>query len=178
MLSWPLVVLDILEFGRALSVSAMPALLQDVLAWIRANPGVLATLVFGSLGLFVGTLLVVPVLIARMRADHFMWRKPPPDAFLGRHPMLRWFAKGLKNLVGVLLVLMGIAMLVLPGQGVLTILIGLSLVDFPGKRKLELRIVRQKHVRRSIDWIRGKAEQPPLSIPEDDSDPVCGDARE
>jgi hypothetical protein len=145
------------------------SLVHDALAWIRGHPGVLAALVFGSLGLFVGTIVVVPVLIARMRADHFMRRGPPPDAFLGRHPAVRWAGKVVKNLIGLVLVLMGIAMLVLPGQGVLTILIGLSLVDFPGKHDLELRLVRQKHVRKSIDWIRRRAEQPPLRFPDEDS---------
>lgn len=157
-----------LELHQDPLVLVLPGLVEHLLAWIRDRPGVLAALVFGSIGLFVGTLLVVPVLIARMRADHFMWRAPPPDAFLGRHPAVRWLGKGLKNLVGAVLLLMGIAMLVLPGQGILTILIGLSLLDFPGKRKLELRLVRQRHVRRSIDWIREKAEQPPLQVPDDD----------
>lgn len=147
---------------------ALPAQMEGALAWVRDHPTVLAVLVFGSLGLFVGTLLIVPVLIARMRPDHFMRRDPPPDAFLGRHPLVRWSGKVLKNVVGAGLVLMGVAMLVLPGQGILTILIGLSLLDFPGKRQLELRLVRQRHVRRSIDWIRERAHQPPLRVPDDD----------
>jgi hypothetical protein len=167
MLLWLRVALASLELGRGLVVLAQPDVLRDALAWFWGHPGVLAALVFGSLGLFVGTLLVVPVLIARMRADHFMSRDPPPDAFLGRHPAVRWLGRGLKNVVGVVLVAMGIAMLVLPGQGILTILIGLSLVDFPGKRTLELRLVQQRHVRRSIDWIRERADQPPLRFPDE-----------
>jgi hypothetical protein len=162
------VVTATLPIARGLLALALPALVETALDWVRGHPGVLGALVFGSVALFVGTLFVVPVLIARMRADHFMWRDPPPDAFLGRHPVVRWSGRVVKNLVGLVLLLMGIAMLVLPGQGILTILIALSLLDFPGKRALELRLVRQRHVRRTIDWIRERAQQPPLRVPDDE----------
>ena len=52
-----------------------------------------------------------------------------------RHPVLRWIGFLIKNVLGVILVLMGLAMLVLPGQGVLTLLIGISLLDFPWQAK-------------------------------------------
>ena len=74
------------------------------------------------------------------------------------------------------LVLMGLAMLVLPGQGVLTLLIGISLLDFPGKRKLEKKIVRAPTVHRAIDAIRRRAGQPPLLLPEKNQD-LGDDAR-
>ena len=69
-----------------------------------------------------------------------------------------------KNLLGGLLVLSGIAMLVLPGQGLLTIAMGLLLMDFPGKHRLERRIVRTRPVLRSINWLRRKAHKNPLKI--------------
>src|SRR5690606_8065807 len=46
-----------------------------------------------------------------------------------------------KNIVGWLLILAGLAMLALPGQGLLTILVGIVLVDLPGKRRLERAIL-------------------------------------
>jgi len=52
-----------------------------------------------------------------------------------------------------------------PGQGILTILIGLSLLDFPGKRNLELKLIRLRTVRKAINWIRARAQQPPLELP-------------
>ena len=61
--------------------------------------------------------------------------------------------------------LAGIAMLALPGQGILTILVGITLLNFPGKRRLELRIVRQRRVLRAINWMRAKAKRPPLVLP-------------
>lgn len=85
----------------------------------------------------------------------------------GRHPMLRTAGLALKNVVGVLFLLAGIAMLVLPGQGVLTILIGLSLIDFPGKHRLEARLVRQRMVRHAIDSVRQRFGRPPLMFSPD-----------
>ena len=70
-----------------------------------------------------------------------------------------------KNLVGVLLVLVGLAMLVLPGQGILTILIGISLLEFPGKHRLELAIVKRSSIRRAIDRIRQRSGTEPLNLP-------------
>ncbi len=101
-----------------------------------------------------------------MREDYFLAETPAPeDSFKGRHPVIRWVALISKNLLGSLLVLAGIAMLALPGQGLLTILLGLVVMNFPGKRKLELRIIHFPKVLRSINWIRAKAEQPPLKLP-------------
>lgn len=65
----------------------------------------------------------------------------------------------LKIFVGLCLLLCGIAMLVLPGQGLLTMLIGLSLLPFPGKNKLEQKLLALKSVRTSLNWIRAKANK-------------------
>jgi hypothetical protein len=71
----------------------------------------------------------------------------------------------LRNLLGGALVVAGIAMLVLPGQGILTILIGLLLMDFPGKRRGEIYLLRKRTVARAVNWIRSRAKQPPLELP-------------
>jgi len=70
----------------------------------------------------------------------------------------------LKNLIGVVFLLGGIAMLLLPGQGVLTMLIGVSLMDLPGKRKLERKLIGQPAVLRTINRFRGKFGRPPLVV--------------
>jgi hypothetical protein len=71
----------------------------------------------------------------------------------------------LKNLAGTILVLAGAIMLVGPGQGAIAILIGIMLLDFPGKYRLERWVIRQRPVRRAVNWIRVKARRPPLQIP-------------
>jgi hypothetical protein len=74
--------------------------------------------------------------------------------------------RALKNLLGLLFLLSGLVMLFIPGQGILTILLGLSLLDFPGKPEIQLRLLRMPKVQKLIQWIRKKAKQPPLLIPD------------
>ena len=47
-------------------------------------------------------------------------------------------------------------MLVLPGQGILTMVIGFSIMDFPGKHRLNDRIVANRKIQQSLNWIRRK----------------------
>ena len=128
--------------------------------WFEQNETLIAWLAIASAVTFVLSLALVPLLVARMPADYFTResKRLPPTP-------LRLAARILKNLFGLILLLLGIAMLVLPGQGLLTILISLTLLDFPGKRRLELRIVRLPALRRPIAWLRRKAHRPPLQFP-------------
>jgi hypothetical protein len=64
--------------------------------------------------------------------------------------------------LGIILIVCGLAMLVLPGQGIITLLIGLSLVPFPVKEKLERNLLAQKSVQSTLNWIRVKADKEPF----------------
>jgi hypothetical protein len=55
-------------------------------------------------------------------------------------------------------------MLVLPGQGILTIITGLVFIDYPGKYKFERKLLRQKGVINSINWIRSRLSKPSLKV--------------
>ena len=93
-------------------------------------PGALGWLFGISLLLFVATLGAIPVVIARMRADYFVRPDAPDDG--GRYPVARWALLALKNLLGLILLPAGLAMLILPGQGIITVLVALTLLNFPG----------------------------------------------
>jgi hypothetical protein len=133
--------------------------------WILDNKALLWWLGIGSAAMFVATLAAIPVIVARMPVDYFTSDREPLENLRGRHPAIRVTALILKNMAGAIFMVMGIAMLLGPGQGVLCILIGLSLLDFPGKRRLQLRIARRKVVLRAINWIRKKAHRPPIEVP-------------
>ena len=114
-----------------------------------------------SLLTFVGSLVAVPWLVGRMRHDYFLTHWQTVEARHRRHPALALATLVLRNGLGLLLVIAGLAMLFLPGQGLLTMLIGLCLMDFPGKRRLLRRLVARPGVRRALNWIRrqrGQAE--------------------
>lgn len=139
-----------------------------MIEWFRGHPVITGWMFALSLALFVGSLLGMPILIARMSPDYFVSRRPPPESWRRRHAATRFILLAIKNVLGLLLFAAGIAMLVLPGQGIITIFVGLSLLNFPGKRRLELAIVRRRPVRRAIEWIRQRAKRPPLILPERD----------
>ena len=61
----------------------------------------------------------------------------------------------------------GIAMLVLPGQGLLTIVVGIVLLNFPGKYRLERWLATRSPVWRSLNWLRRRAGRPELQRPEE-----------
>jgi hypothetical protein len=135
-----------------------------MVTWMREHEALLWWLGALSLVMFVGTLVVLPLIVARLPADYFARDQRPAGGHASaRTPRLLGLVG--KNLFGFVLILAGVAMLVLPGQGILMILIGLVLLDFPGKRALERRLVQQPSVWQAMNWIRAKAHQPALEMP-------------
>ena len=134
---------------------------HTALAGTIAGLSVLVVLVYGA---------VMFAAVSRVSPDYFVSRAPSASTWRGRHPLVRFLGHVVKNVVGVVLLIIGVAMLVLPGQGMLTIVVALMLLDFPGKRRLTLRILRLRHVRSGIDWIRAKAKRPPLILPDAEHD--------
>ena len=113
--------------------------------------------------LFVGTLIVIPIILVRLPEDYFDVRVRR-TWMQDHHPVLRIVGRVFKNIVGFVFLVAGISMLVLPGQGVLTILIGLSLLDFPGKQRLQARIIGQHTVLHAVNSLRARFGKPPFVI--------------
>ena len=125
-----------------------------------------STLWFGLVPvlLFVLSLASLPFLVALIPRDYFLGPEPPVHPWFVNRPFALLCARILANALGCVLILLGLAMLVLPGQGLLTILLGLMLLKLPGKRRLELRLVRRPGILRSLNWIRGRLRREPLRI--------------
>ena len=81
-----------------------------------------------------------------------------------KNPLMWLLIVIIKNSIGLILILCGILMLILPGQGVLTIITGLIFLDYPGKFKFERLLVRNKLILNSMNWIRRKLNKPDLII--------------
>ncbi|TQV70200.1 hypothetical protein FKG94_22045 [Exilibacterium tricleocarpae] len=135
-----------------------------VLDWFAAHPHIVTKVALGSLALAVVSLGLLVVAVSRMPADYFVAGTVPRASWRDRHPLLRLVLRVLKSLAGLVLLLTGVVLLFVPGQGLLTILIGVSLLEFPGKRRLELAMARERHVLKTINWIRARAKQPPLIV--------------
>lgn len=117
---------------------------------------------------FVGSLLVLPLVAARIPADYFCSDRRGKTLWRKRRPGLRMLVLILKNMLGLVLFLAGVLMLFLPGQGLLTIFIGILLMDFPGKYRLERYIISRGPVLRGINWLRRRSGVAPLEVMECD----------
>lgn len=114
---------------------------------------------------FVISLAIVSVIMVKIPANYFR-TDYSPEFLSGRHPAIRLLGIVGKNILGVLLVALGIVMSVpgVPGQGLLTILLGVMLLDFPGRRSLELRLVSRPAVFKTINKLRHRFGKPNLVL--------------
>lgn len=135
--------------------------MTDLLEIIRTHQAVSYWLAGFSVVTFVAGLVLVPWLVVRIPADYFSGRRRSQQYRIGPDSPLAWLLLLIKNLVGGLLVLLGIAMLVLPGQGLLAIMLGVALMNFPGKYRLERWLISLGPTLKLINQLRrsrGKAE--------------------
>lgn len=119
---------------------------------------------------FVVSAAALPWLLARLPEDYLVRTESLKAPRWPKSTALYWIVRVLRNIIGLLLLLAGLVMLVIPGQGILTLLAGLWLLDLPGKTKLERRLAGRPRVLASINWIRQKAGVSPLRAPEKQPD--------
>jgi hypothetical protein len=135
---------------------------HTLVEWFRLHETLLGWAGLASLFMFVGSLVAVPTLIVALPPRYLADRA---EANPLRGTLWHWPVMVVKNLMGVLLIVAGIAMLVLPGQGVLTICIGLAIVNFPGKKAIIRRILGNPRVLATANRIRLQSGRPPLERP-------------
>ena len=123
-------------------------LIDSIFNWFSEHPQVLVWLGGSSLLIFTFSLLGISWLVAQIPENYF----------------LRLMILVIKNILGAFLIIGGLMMLVLPGQGLLTIVTGFLFVDYPGKFKLERKMVSYPAILNSLNWIRSKSNKAPLKI--------------
>ena len=139
---------------------------EKIISWSSMNSDLLFLL--GSLSIFILiiSIFMMVLIISFLPEDYFKSenRNLISSVQNSRYPLLKLLTLITKNFFGVLLLLSGILMLVLPGQGILTIITGLVFMDYPGKYKFERKLLRQKGVINSINWIRSRLSKPSLKV--------------
>lgn len=122
-----------------------------------------------GVGLFLGSLLIsfaaIAIVMVKIPANYFSTHYK--QDFLPDSPWLvRWSAVILKNILGVILIALGIVLSLpgVPGQGILTILLGLIMMDIPGKRPIEARIIKRPTVLAAANKLRARYGKPPLLL--------------
>jgi hypothetical protein len=136
--------------------------INSFFAWFSNNPEILIGLGISSIFIFIISIIGISWFVAQIPEDYFLSAKRKPAKWIERKPILRLLILFGKNIVGLSLIFGGLLMIVLPGQGLLTIITGLLLINYPGKFRLEQKIVGIPSVFKSLNWIRIKANKPPL----------------
>jgi len=132
----------------------------ETLTWGRILLGAVLIVVSFAVSTFIVSVIMVQIPANYFHSDyehHFLTDK---------HPILRWTVIVIKNIVGVILILLGIVMMFpgVPGPGVLTVLIGLILIDLPGKRKVEALIINRPTILNAVNNLRTRYNKEPLLI--------------
>jgi hypothetical protein len=136
----------------------------EITEWIQFNRISLFWLGIGSVLIFMVALIGMPFLVVRMPADYFSTRRRSHKILSNLHPVLYVFFWVGKNMLGIVFILAGMIMLVLPGQGVLTIVAGILLLNFPGKFRLARWIVKRSPIRKTLNWFRRRAGKNPFIL--------------
>lgn len=120
-------------------------------------------------GLFVVSFTISTALVSfalvKLPANYFH-SSHAREFFESESRTLRWAGVILKNLIGVVLIIVGVILSLpgIPGPGLVTILLGLVMLDIPGKRPLESRLIRRPAVLHSINRLRARFDKPPLVL--------------
>jgi len=141
----------------------MIELATDFFTSITLQSALLSLLVFVIT--FAASLAIVSLVLVKLPATYF--KRSHDRTFLAnRPPMIRGLAMVAKNLLGVVLVAVGIVLSLpgVPGQGMLTILLGIMLLDFPGKLRFEYWLVSRPKILNAINKLRHRFSKPELVL--------------
>ena len=138
-------------------------LIADAIAGLTWRSVLIATAIF--IVSFSVSLGIVSLILVKLPADYFR-NNHHSKFWVGRPHAVRILALVGKNILGVLLILIGIIMSLpgVPGQGLLTILLGVMLVDFPGKHRLEQKLLHRPAIKNSINRLRARFGKAPLEL--------------
>ena len=135
---------------------------KSFIQWFSDHPEILMGLGIYSIFIFLLSIIGISWFVANIPEDYFLESKRKSTKWQEQKPILRLTVIFGKNIIGLLLIIGGLLMLVLPGQGLLTMVTGLLLINYPGKYRLERKLVSKPSIFRTLNWIRIKANKPPL----------------
>jgi hypothetical protein len=141
--------------------------IAPVLNWAKSHQAMMWWIFAASIAVALITPIAVGWAVVHLPTDYFTRKERRPSSAWEKYAVLRPLYLIAKNLLGLVLLVAGIAMLVLPGQGLLTIVIGIILMDFPGKYRLERWLATRRPVWQSLNWLRKRARRPELQWPEE-----------
>ena len=135
-----------------------------MIAFIHSHETLLLWLTIASIIGLIASLVLIPWVVVQIPSDYFSHKKRQKYQWDRYPPIVRLAFIFLKNILGIIFIIGGVLLLLLPGQGILMIIVGLLFVDFPYKYEVEGRIVKHPAILKSINRLRAKAKQYPLEI--------------
>lgn len=137
--------------------------IAEAIAGLTWHSVLIAAAIF--VGTFFLSLGIVSLILVKLPADYFR-ANHHSKFWAGRSPVVRILAVVGKNILGWVLIIIGIILSLpgVPGQGLLTVLLGLMLVDFPGKHRLEQKLLHRPAIKNSINRLRARFDKPPLEL--------------
>ena len=122
--------------------------------WISDNYRLIQWVGIAFVLLFFLSLFILRCVIVRLPDDYFL---NDSSALNKRSENLISLAlRVAKNLFGFLLIICGIILLFIPGQGLVTIVLGAWIMDLPWIIKIKRKFVYSRLVKRTLNWVRSK----------------------
>ena len=140
----------------------MEILLEQIIDLVDEYKSVIFWLSLLSFLIFIFSLVSIKWLVSLIPIDYFVYKKN--SKFKTKYPFIWLISMIIKNIVGYLLIIGGILMLVLPGQGLFTIFIGLMMSNYPGKYYVEKKIIAIPSILKTINWLRKQSNKEPIII--------------
>lgn len=138
----------------------------SIIKWFESHLIISVIISVLSFLTFLGTIFIMPIIVVILPSNYFIEYGHAHNYLFKKHPILRYIVLIIKNVFGILFVLLGIILLFLPGQGILTIFVGILLIDFPKKKVLIIYFVKKEKIRKAINQLRIKFNKPEFIIPE------------
>jgi hypothetical protein len=102
------------------------------------------------------SLALVPIVVRYLPPDYFIEGQHRP------HNPPHTIVQACRQCLGIVLLVLGLIMLVLPGQGLLTILASLFILDFPGKVRFLRAAIKKFSILPTLNAIRKRHGLPPF----------------
>ena len=133
--------------------------------WLGSYSSILIGIGGLSILILIFSIIGMGWFISKIPEDYFIHEKRQADNWDKYSSETRVVIIIVKNAIGIVMLISGLLLLILPGQGILTMIIGLLLIDYPGKFKLEQKIISIPSVFRGLNWFRAKSKKSYLQHP-------------
>ena len=140
----------------------MEIILEQIIDLIDDYKSIIFWLGLLSFLIFIFSLVTIKWLVALIPSDYFVSKKD--TKFKSEYPFIWLISMIIKNIIGYVLIIGGILMLFLPGQGLFTIFIGLMMSNYPGKYYIEKKFIAIPSILKTINWLRKRSNKEPIII--------------